>query len=140
VKVVFDANLFVSFLLTRGETIASLFDFWEEGGFIPLVTEEIIVEIAQVVERFIAKGLISLQDGLALIRRLKKNTELISSFSVIVLSADKKDNRYLACALDEKADFLVTGDKKHLLPLKKIGKTKIVSPKEFLKILLSSKS
>lgn len=132
-KVVFDANLFVSFLLTRGETIASIFDLWEEEKFTCLVTEEIILEITQVIERFIAKRLISGEDGFALIRRLKKNTKLVVSFSKVNISSDKKDNRYLACALDGKADYLITGDEKHLLSLRKFGQTKIISPKEFLK-------
>lgn len=130
-RVVLDANIWISFLLTRGETIASIFKAWEKEKFSLIVTEEIILEIEQVVERLSLKRIINYEDARALVRRLKKNTELIVSFSDINISSDKNDNRYLACALDGEVDYLVTGDKKHLLPLKKIGKTKIVSPKEF---------
>lgn len=132
-RVVLDANVWISFLLTRGETIASIFEAWEKEKFGLLVTEEIILEIEQVVERLSLKGVINYEDAQALVRRLKKNTEPILSFSDINISSDKNDNRYLACALDGEADYLVTGDKKHLLPLKKIGKTQIISPKEFVK-------
>lgn len=139
-RVVLDANIFISFLLTRGGTIASLFDSWEEGKFTLLVTEEIILEITQVIERFVGTGFILPQAGIALLRRLKKNAEVVESLSYLKISPDKKDNRYLACAKDGKADFLVTGDKKHLLFLKKIGQTKILSPQEFLQTLSSSKT
>lgn len=134
-RVVLDANIWISFLLTRGKTIASIFKTWEKEKFSLIVTEEIILEIEQVVERLSLKRIINYEDARALVKRLKKNTELIVSFSDINISSDKNDNRYLACALDGEADYLVTGDKKHLLPLKRIGKTKIVSPKEFSKIL-----
>jgi len=47
---------------------------------------------------------------------------------------DKKDNQILALCLAGDADFLITGDK-DLLSLKKFGDTKILKPKEFLKLL-----
>ena len=45
------------------------------------------------------------------------------------------DNRILECALASKADFLVTGDKKHLLGLKHSFDFQIVSPAQFYKSL-----
>lgn len=134
-RVVIDANVWISFILTRGETIASLFDSWDKKKFVCLATEEILTEVGQVIDRFTAKGLVSAKEGRSMIRRLKKNSELIISLSAVDMAADKKDNRYLACALDGQADFLITGDKKHLLPLKQIGRTKIVSPAEFVKLI-----
>ncbi len=38
------------------------------------------------------------------------------------------DNKILMCCVLSNADYLVTGDKKHLLPLEKYRETKIVSP------------
>ncbi|GAB3498855.1 putative toxin-antitoxin system toxin component, PIN family [Spirosoma knui] len=46
-------------------------------------------------------------------------------------SADPDDNHVLRAALFVKADFLITGDKEHLLPLKRVETTEIVSPREF---------
>jgi len=43
---------------------------------------------------------------------------------------DKDDDHVLACALETKADYLVTGDG-DLLILKKFHKTCIVTPREF---------
>jgi len=52
-----------------------------------------------------------------------------------VIRNDEADNRILACAVDAKADFLVTGDKRHLLPLKHYKDICIITPRECLDIL-----
>jgi len=137
-RVVIDANIFVSFLLTRGETISSVFDLWIKNEFVLLVTEEIILEISQVINRLLADKLIEASQGYSLLRRLRKESQMVTVVSQVNVSPDKKDNRYLAAALDGQADFLVTGDRKHLLPLKKFHQTKIVSPKEFVNLLKST--
>lgn len=49
--------------------------------------------------------------------------------------AHDEDHRILECALAARADFLVTGDKKHLLPLRTFREIRIVSPREFLDLL-----
>jgi len=46
--------------------------------------------------------------------------------------AHDQDHRILECALAARADFFVTGDKKHLQPLKTFRGIPIVSPREFL--------
>ena len=48
--------------------------------------------------------------------------------------SDPKDNKVLACALEGKVDFIITGDKKHLLPLKQFHKIQILSVDDFLKL------
>ncbi|MEZ0487245.1 hypothetical protein [Fibrella aquatica] len=46
-------------------------------------------------------------------------------------SVDPDDNNVLRVALFVNANFLITGDEKHLLPLKRIGNTEIISPRAF---------
>lgn len=46
------------------------------------------------------------------------------------------DNKILACAVAAKADYLISGDKKHLMLLKKIKIIPIVSPDQFLKLFV----
>ncbi len=43
------------------------------------------------------------------------------------------DNRILECAIEGKADYIISGDKHHILPLKKFQKIRILSPSQFLK-------
>ena len=49
-----------------------------------------------------------------------------------IVKEKKEDNNILECAIVSKATYLITGDKKHILPLKKIEKTRIVSAREFV--------
>ncbi len=134
-KIVLDANVLVSFLLTSGPTISKILKSWKDEKFTLLVSDEILTEIKQVLTRFVAGELVEVEAAEALIRWIMKDAKFISVISVVTASPDKKDNRYLTCAKDGKAKYLVTGDKKHLLPLKRFEETQIISPKEFVKIL-----
>jgi predicted nucleic acid-binding protein len=49
---------------------------------------------------------------------------------------DPKDNPILACALEGNADFVVTDDRKHLLPMRSYHGIRIVSPPSFLRGVL----
>ncbi|MCI0639002.1 MAG: putative toxin-antitoxin system toxin component, PIN family [Gemmataceae bacterium] len=48
---------------------------------------------------------------------------------------DISDVKFLSLAHEANADYLVTKDGRHLLRLKKYGRTKIVTPTQFLKVL-----
>ena len=68
----------------------------------------------------------------------RKFLEIIFKIAIIIetklkldVCADKKDNMLLECAVEGKADYLISGDD-HLLRLKKFRNVKIVSVKEFL--------
>jgi putative PIN family toxin of toxin-antitoxin system len=55
--------------------------------------------------------------------------------SVTLIKNCIPDNHILEAAQESEANYLITGDKKHILPLKKIKKTQIVTPEDFLKII-----
>jgi predicted nucleic acid-binding protein len=48
---------------------------------------------------------------------------------------DPDDEMILECALAAEADYIASGDKKHLLPLRRFRGIPIVSPSEFLRRL-----
>ena len=50
-------------------------------------------------------------------------------------TVDPDDEMVLECALAAEADFIVSGDKKHLLALRQFRSIPIVSPAEFLRRL-----
>ena len=52
-----------------------------------------------------------------------------------VIEGNQADNRILECAVEAAADYLVTGDRRHLLPLKKHRRVKIVNAPTFLTTL-----
>lgn len=134
-KVVFDANVYISFFLTRGKTIASIFSYWQRFYFTVLASPEIIEEIKNSFQYPKIRKKLKAKDIFDLYFLLEERTKIIYPQSKIEISGDPKDNMYLACVKDGQADYLITGDKKHLLPLKEFKKTKIVSPKDFLEVM-----
>ena len=56
------------------------------------------------------------------------------NFSIKIITACPADNKILACAVGAKADYMISGDKKHILLLKKIKNILILSPEQFLKL------
>lgn len=54
-------------------------------------------------------------------------------FKLTVVTAKESDNRILECAIAGGADLIVTGDRKHLLPLGSVRGIPILSPADFLR-------
>jgi predicted nucleic acid-binding protein len=55
-----------------------------------------------------------------------------------VLEKDPSDNRFLECAFEGEADYLVTGDQ-DLLNVGQFQKITILTPREFLRVLREQK-
>ena len=49
-----------------------------------------------------------------------------------VIEDGHADNRMLDCAVAASADYLITGDRRHLLPIGEHGGTRIINPPRFL--------
>lgn len=54
-----------------------------------------------------------------------------------VIDANEADNRILECAAEASADYLVTGDRRHLLPLEEHRGVRILNAPRFLSVLES---
>jgi putative PIN family toxin of toxin-antitoxin system len=136
-KAVLDTNLFISALLTAKGNPAKIFNRWKAGFFDLIISLPILREIKRVI----------------LYPKIKKrlnwtDTEIsefllgLAQFSIVVsgeskvdvIKADPTDNKYLACAHEGQADYIVTGDQ-HLLKEGQYKGTKIITPREFLDIL-----
>jgi len=72
---------------------------------------------------------------------MKVATVLVDSkLRVNVIKEDPPDDKLLGCAVEVKADYLISGDNEHLLPLRNFQGIKIISPSEFLKLYQKLKS
>ena len=114
-RVVLDANIYVSFILAGGEIISSIFRAWQSREYEVLSSKDIYAEVEEVCNRFLKRGLITDDVVSETLWRLNQDAKKISVSSVVTRSKDVRDNKYLACAKDGNADYLITGDKKHLL-------------------------
>lgn len=133
-KVVLDANVFISALLTPGGTAARVLDLARQRAFDLLLSPPILREWRRVLQypklkkrhgRTPDELEAFLQDWLNLA------TLTPGKKKVRVVKDDPEDDMYLACALEGQADFIVSGDQ-HLKNLKSFEGIPIVSPAEFL--------
>ena len=132
IKAVLDSNIYIS-AFNFGVIPYRILEKAIEVYFQVYISEEIITEVLAVSAKKFKysdkrlKQLNLILRDLSVIVQPKKTVTLIRDFPV--------DNRILECAVEAKAEYLITGDKKHILPLGKIYSTKIISPEEFLRII-----
>lgn len=91
---------------------------------------ELIEEFIEVVSRPKFKKYFSTSDIDDLLKYFNQYGQLFTVKSNVQICRDEKDNFLLNLSIDSKADFLITGDK-DLLSIEKIGKTKILTFKDF---------
>jgi putative PIN family toxin of toxin-antitoxin system len=132
-RVVFDTNIYISAFLFPGKYPEFLLDRALQRNFDLYISNFILEEFARVLgDKFrVSPG--QTEGYLRLLRAFTITTKTKSRIDVIKESHD--DNRILELAIDAKAAYLVTGDKKHLLSLGEYKGIKIVSVREFLKLL-----
>lgn len=135
VRAVIDTNLFVSGLFANQGYTYQLQELWLAGAFELVVSEQILNEIRRTLQKPQIKQRLLLQDGEETVI-----TELIRAKATIVTAdryqtdkiiEDPTDNKFLACALEAGARYVVSGDN-HLLALKHFHRIQIVDAKTFV--------
>ena len=97
-----------------------------------LVSEEILAELAGVLKRKF--NWLDWQIS-ELIEDIRAFATLVTpAFHLSIIKQDNQDNRFLECAIEGKAQYIVTGDKRHLQSLKKYKEIEILSPDRFLEM------
>ena len=133
-KVVIDTNVLVSALLKPDSIPELIISLILENHMILFITEPIVAEYEEVLSRDKFRSL-DRNKVKGFLSRLKAQARWIKPQAHLdIIRIDREDNKFLECAQEAKADFLVTGNTKHF-PFKKFQRTRIVSPAEFLSII-----
>ena len=138
-RVILDANVFISGLLSKSGPPSQILEAWLSQQFQLFISPQIFAEIERVLNYPHIRE--RLEPDLAK-QFLEKLVNLCNwtegDLSLNFLRQDPSDNIYLACAVEANADYLVTGNLNHYLeadtPFKDI---RILTLREFLKILLA---
>lgn len=129
-RVVVDTNVLISGLLTPDSPSGRILSLvTEPNTFTLVISQEIFVEYAEVASR--RKFQFSkpkLEKAMRLIVEHSLNVSPCYSLDVAV---EPTDNKFLECALEGNASFLVTENRKHF-PFTRFRGVKILSPSEFL--------
>lgn len=130
-RAVLDTNVLVSHFILPGNNPSKILDLAVAGKLALILSGDILDELERVLREKMnfdaARARVARESLVAL-------GEIIHPrHHVEAVRQDESDNRILECALSGKAHFLITGDKKHLLPLKVYKGVQILSPAEFVR-------
>jgi putative PIN family toxin of toxin-antitoxin system len=135
-RVVLDTNVLISGLLIPGGPPGKIVDLWIENKFTVVVSQALIEEFFYVLLRpkFKRVGtIIERQDLLMGLLEMENSIFVFPGVRLHVIEEDPTDNHVLECALEGKAQYIISGDT-HLLALKEFQGIPIVSPSEFFSI------
>ena len=136
-RAVLDSSVLVSAFFTPRGTCADLLRAADRGAFTLFLSRELLADLARPLlnrpklqERY---GYEQREVALFL-DRLRRSYELVTELPDLTgaVPLDPKDDVIVATAVAAKADYLVTSDRKHLLPLGVYEGIRLVEPRVFL--------
>lgn len=131
-KVVIDTNVFVSGLTFKGKPREVLDLLWR-GDIEAFISPFILRELEQTLKKDFGWEKDQIEHTIEIIN--SKTILVHPKKKISIIKAKDDDNRILECAIEGRDQYLISGDRKHLLPLIEYQGTKILSPAEFLKLL-----
>lgn len=131
-RVVLDTNVIISGWVFHGPERRVL-ERAERNDFELVVSEFILLETESAMARKFGWFRWQIEEAVHELRTIA--TIINPPRSLSVIADDHPDNQILGCAVHASADYLVTGDRKHLLPLGEFETVRILRAPEFLSIL-----
>ncbi len=138
-RVVLDTGGLIAALITSDTPPDLVYQAWRKKRFELVTSEWQLAEFRRVSRHPKLRRFLRPSEAGNLVNGLRQRALVIKRLPEVELSPDPNDNPLLATALAGKADFLVTGDKRGLLALKKVERTRILTARQFLKTLASGK-
>lgn len=134
IRAVIDTNVLVSAMISSAGNEALLLMAISQGVVAPCFSAEILEEYTEVLLR--PRFSFPRSEVRALVNLLRLKGHDLGSICPIEVSPDPDDDKFIACVLAAKAQFLVTGNKKHF-PADQLGGAKLVNAAELLEIITS---
>ncbi len=136
-RAVLDANVLVSGILSPKGAPAKVLTAWQAEQFHLVLSEAVLDEINRVLHypriatrhRWSEERLQGFIEDLAHLAIMTPGAAYLA-----VIAEDPPDDRYLECAIEGEADYIVSGDQ-HLLELGEYQGVGILTPRAFLDVL-----
>ena len=130
--VVLDTNIVASATYWRGKP-AHCFEAWVLGKYDLAISHPILTEYEEVIGRLAARY--PTKQPTDWLGAIKQAGHLHLPLPRPNSTADPDDEMFVECAAAGRADYLVTGDKGHLLALKAAAGIPIVTVSDFLRLI-----
>lgn len=134
-RLVIDTNILVSALLNPHSNAAALLDQWEMRRFDVLMCEQQLDELTRVTRYPKLQKRITHSIAGSLVNQLRKVAVMVDDVPTPDISPDSDDNWILGLARKGGADFIVSGDKCHILEIGKYHTTSIITLTQMLDVL-----
>ena len=131
-RVVLDTNILISALITKGTPPDTLYRAWLRGEIELVTSVAQIAEFARVLARPRIRRLVDADEANALVESIAARAVVLDILPEVDISPDPADNPILATAIAGNADFIVSGDKKHVLSLGEVRGIPIVTARDAL--------
>jgi putative PIN family toxin of toxin-antitoxin system len=130
-RVVIDTSSLVSYVLTQGDIMRKVMAIWRTGNITALSSPSTRKELADVLTRPHIRRLsaVPLDEFARGFERFTVHTPDILTLSGVC--RDRKDDKFLACAVEGAADYLISSDR-DLLDMRRFQDVAIVNPGQFL--------
>ncbi len=128
-KIVIDTNVFISSFF--GDVPREIINLWKEGNVILCLSQNIIEEYIEVMNRLGLKDAKEIQQLTKLFAEGYNSIFTSKTPNINIIEDDPDDNKFIECAVALDCKFIISGDK-HLKDIKKYIDTVIMSPREFI--------
>ena len=135
-KIVIDTNVLISAAFFGGVP-KEVIDLVTKKNVSAYMNEEILTEYNVTVSKVACKSKRHIDQNL--FEEFIKSVNVIESVASVNVCRDSTDNKFIACAVDAKAIYVVSGDK-DLLTVERYDDVEIITAKEFYERYLLSQS
>lgn len=127
-RIVYDTNVIVSAVLKSGSVPSSLVALAINRQVQLCLSPPILAEYTEVLHR--PKFALEPQSVDRFLADLTREAITVHPTARLTIAPDEADNRFLECASESEADFLITGNIRHF-PQPAYYRTRIMTPAEF---------
>jgi putative PIN family toxin of toxin-antitoxin system len=131
ISAVLDTNIIVSAHLNQEGPASIILDLAFSRYFRCFVSEVLLEEYEEILKR--TRLGLDARDTSRSIRLLRKAATLVVPRRILKVTSDPDDNKIIECALEARADYVVTGNTRHF-PVQ-FQDIRIIRPRQFLTVL-----
>ena len=129
-RIVIDTNVLISAIFWTGKP-KQLLNHVRRQKITFVTSNQLLDELREILIRQDKPFHLSGNEADQVVEAMRGFAEIIEPHSQITVCHDQMDNRVIACAIDGKAEYIITGDL-HLLGLRSYKSVKIMGVSDFL--------
>jgi len=139
-RIVLDTNILISAFLSPGRAPYQILELTNTDDMVLVMSRPVFQELERVIRYPHIRKHANYRDDQVekFLRGIERTSHWVPvNQTLAVIEADETDNRFIELAVDGKARYIITGDTRHLLPLRRYQGVEIVSASGFLALYKS---